>query len=1823
MSFLGWVLSFVSLLAQTTDGSYLALKNQAEAAVAEKSFARAHTLYEQAQKVAPKDEQRWVAFRLADTAWRGGTNEQEPNQAAREALEKVIRESPEHDRVWAEANESLGDFHAWHSYQPYSEWYGAALDWWAGSSDLALARQRYLDMVWRIVRGQSRWNPRSDENPQAIPRDVLVNAVAIADTAADRAHARYLLAQQYLLHRTPDAVERAYELLEQIVADGKKTAYYDDALHLYASTLTSTGAVYVDEERATMRPDFRRALELYRRILTEFQPGQSKWVDDAKRAVELITAPSAGVDVGQTFLPDSEQQIHLTWRNVQEVELTIAPTDLTRHSTKPEAWLTETTEAPIRRWIEKTNDSGDHLPTHRTVRITPRLATGAYVVTARGGGKTGRALLLVTDLHVLVHAVGGHVQAFVSHVLTGEPVAGARVTVNRARRDNTFDQRTVETNASGIADAGEFTQSNGSTLVAAAKGTRQAYHSLHTWGGQRDTGDAWRIYAFTDRPAYRPGETVQWKLIARRRQQERWVTPEQQTLAYEIVNPRDEKVAEGKATLNAFGSFWSELPLTDAMPLGTYTIRFKLGNDHVGGAALFRLEEYKLPEFRVSVSTPEGKQYRTGDVIEAEVEASYYFGGPVANATVEAVVWQEPFYRYWMPWRQYPWYFEDQRVHQGGGQIVKRETVKTDAAGRAIIRIETPRDRGDLSYRIEARVVDASRREVTGKGEVRVTRQRYTVSMQPEHYLHRPGDRVSVAIKALDANDKPVQVTGTVIVQRSEWKEKRYVVAEKVEEAKVTTDKDGEATFTFTPRREGYYQVEWASQDVLPGETARAGGVVRAQTTIWVSTTASTNIGYRSAGLELIVDKEAFRAGTTAPVMIVTPASGRWVVLTSSAYGILETQVLRLDGNVKLVQLALDQPHVPNFFLTASSVFDRTIATVTKDIVVPPVEQFVTVDVKPDREQYEPKQKGRVTVTARDADGKPVIAEVALAVSDESVTAIQQDLAGDPRQFFFGERRYANLQASGSATTQQYVRLVEDDGVLYDDRYPKPVKQQEQEEERDADQAMEDGVVGSAAGNMAPPPPPMPVSAPAPQMSRRDSAVAESITVTAQAAPAAPSEVQATGAGADTNVQIEVRSDFRSTAFWKPDVITDASGTASVEVEYPQALTTWRATARAVTRESQFGIGTSTTRTNLPLIVRLQAPRFFVAGDRVTVSAVINNNSDAAMQVAPSLEVEGLRLDAPAHVRVDVPAHGEARADWTVGAEKSGTAKLKVTGRSSTHGDAMEKTFVVYEHGIDKLVARSGKLRGEEAIVKLDLPRDRRATELLVRVQPSLAAAMFDALPYLLDFPYGCTEQTMSRFLPAAIVARTLAQSGAELPIPRKRLDEVTAASMARLYDFQHHDGAWGWWKEGENDLWMTAYVVWGFSIARDGGLPVRKEAVDRAYEWLDDQLVEIAGSPHDLAWALHALAAWRGTPSADARKAFDAAYERRAELNAYSRALLALAAHDFGFAEQARVLVRNLENGVKIDRTPDQSVLLRGETAAETMATVHWGADRFWWRWWDSPVETTAFALQAIVTIDPKNELIEPAMNWLVKNRRGARWNNTRDTAISILALNDYLKASGELTGDVKYEVTVNGTPVTTQSIDPSLIRDSNEIRIRRTGGRGPIYFAAEARFVSLEEPVKAAGHELFVRREYFRLVPRPTLLKGVVYDKVPLRDGESIKTGERLEVVATIDAKNDYEYLLFEDLKPAGFEAIALQSGEPLYATGPEGATAYVYQELRDRKVALFIDRLGQGMWEIRYPLRAEVPGSFHALPLLGGPMYVPDVRANGDEMRVEVRE
>jgi hypothetical protein len=2036
----GWL---AAMLAATLCGGagraqapadYDGLKAQAEKAFAEKSYAQAHELYRQARALPlAADEARWVAFRLADTTWRAaaGTHQSDPSkfeQAERDlnVLVRDIVRPEDRDRVWAEVQESLGDFRwarrdsrdwggGWQHYEP-------ALEWWASSSDLATARGRYLAMVWRMAKPPFAESWYTYGGYGQIPLNVLENALKIAQGAEDQAHAHYLLAMTYR-NRYGDMEDRkrAIEEFEAALKLGKKTDWFDDALYQFAEYIMNQGRAVQDKDgNWRQEPDYIRALTLFRQLVTEFKEGESRFFEQAKQQIKTITDPQVGVTAAHVFLPGSEIQYSFSWRNIKRADLALYRVDLTKlvrfdnREHGSHQWLEHvdlTLAEKLKDWSRETTDKGDYRPGNDQLTLDTKLEPGAYVVQALGGGTQAREIFLVSDAVLVFKQTGRQGLLWFCDALSGVPLAGAAVKVCERYYDgsqNVWREESLTTDTNGLANIKLSGRDNNSVEVfgAAALSNRQAFVVSSCWWGRNDI-ERWKIYAFTDRPAYRPGEEAQWKFTARTYDGRQYATPAGQKLQWQINDPRGAKVAEGTALLNDFGSAWGQLPVTEKVPLGEYKISFwDAGRSHqIGNATLFRLEEYKLPEFKVNVQVPEEngkkKTFRLGERITVTVQADYYFGGAVANASAELLVYQKPYYHYWMEPREFPWFYENDAAlgrqrygAYGPGQVIKRETLKLDALGKAQLTFDTPRERSqEFEYRIEARVTDASRREIVGNGTVRVTRQRYAVHPAPEHNLYRPQDKVRIKFSASDANDQPVTVEGAVKVWRDRWQEiwrmpdgrEVFGDALRTERAKclsfppppprptdppwqclhrgwqhdevtartIKTDAQGNAEFVFTPEREGYYRVTWRSPD--------AGGAdVQAQTTVWIAQNATSDLGYRHGGLELIVDKDTVKPGQTVPVMLLAPTSDRYVLFSVEAEESISYQLVHLEGDVKLLELPLDERHVPNIFLDAALVTDLQLFNATKEIIVPPVRQFLTLELKADKAQYQPREEGTLTLTVRDHAGQPVSAEVALGLTDESVFYIQNDYAGDPRQFFYGSKRQRQARLDSTFQQKSYAKLVPEKDK------PKPVSPVESEPEltQDASGLDMDGLQFTKSGrltlNGA-----VTFGGVVTKASGASGAAFEADAVTAAAA-ATPMEMPmgrrmagakdertaykrkggGGGGAGEAEPAIVVRSDFRSTVLWRPDLVTDKDGTAKVKVTFPDSLTSWRASARAASAGSQFGWSNITVQTHQPLICRLQAPRFFTVGDIVTISSVVNNNTDQALTVQPDLELGGVL----AHVRLEpaakltVPPNGEARADWVINITEAGEAKLKVSARGGKLADAMEKTFTVYAHGIEKFLAKSGKLRGKEAVVTLDLPpRKPESTTLTVQVTPSMAVTMLDALPYLADYPYGCTEQTMSRFLPAVITAKTLKDLGLSADVvagklfggiekefadkthpkgPRDlaKLDAMVKAGLDRLYDFQHNDGGWGWWKIGDSDNYMTAYVVWGLVQARLAGIEVRAGVIERGAAYLDKKLVNEEENPDNQAWMLHALAAHYALAKPAAieafeDKAFANLWKQREALNAYTRSLFALAAHAYGRNNEAQTLIRNLENGVKRDARPDLSVLVDAgrDAGAGMLGTAHWGEDAIWWRWSEGGIEATAFALKALLAIDPKNALVEPVTNWLIKNRRGAQWSNTRDTAFVVLALNDYLRTSGELQAAGEYEITVNGKTVARQKVTPAdvlaapsrfaverkLLRDgANEIRIVRRGGDAPLYFAAHAQFFSLEEPVAPAGTEIFVKRQYYKYSGRPTLLKGWVYDRAPVQDGDTVQSGDRVEVLLTIEGKNNYEYLVFEDLKPAGLEAVAVRSGEDLaarelksaavarkfgtvekpaaaantpyvvqsgdtlgglarkYGTTskaimaanqldsskigagrkllipglppppPPGAdytgrTRSVYQELRDRKVALFLDKLPEGVWQIRYDLRAEAPGTFHALPVLGHAMYVPEIRCNSAEIRMTV--
>src|SRR5437867_3858744 len=339
-------LTLASLQAlQTQPPDYEKLKAEAERLYGQGSYALAHDLYLKAGTPAlPLAEARWLSFRVADTLWRSqaGSQTADPTQyeRAQQQLEVLIRDLQrveDRDRVWAEVHQSLGDF--WWTRRNARDWsqawphYQQALDWWASAHDLELARERYLNIVWTMAKpGDSEPYYYYGYYGNFVPLEILENALKIAQTENDRAHAHYLIAMT-LRQQNNQWEQRQHvpEEFEAALKPGKSTEWYDDALYNYAEWLVNWGrAIPLSDGQWRQELDYVKALDLLRRLVNEYQKGETRYYDQARQHIQSITQPVVAVVASNIFLPGSEVKYSLSWRNVRKVDLNLYKIDLSR-----------------------------------------------------------------------------------------------------------------------------------------------------------------------------------------------------------------------------------------------------------------------------------------------------------------------------------------------------------------------------------------------------------------------------------------------------------------------------------------------------------------------------------------------------------------------------------------------------------------------------------------------------------------------------------------------------------------------------------------------------------------------------------------------------------------------------------------------------------------------------------------------------------------------------------------------------------------------------------------------------------------------------------------------------------------------------------------------------------------------------------------------------------------------------------------------------------------------------------------------------------------------------------------------------------------------------------------------------------------------------------------------------------------------------------------------------------------------------------------------------------------------------------------------------
>lgn len=1382
------------------------------------------------------------------------------------------------------------------------------------------------------------------------------------------------------------------------------------------------------------------------------------------------------------------------------------------------------------------------------------LGAGAYLIEATDGTYKAYTVALVTSIAVVERTMNGQADLYVADRKTGAPVEKTNV----ALWANGKLQSSGVTNGDGMAQLSMTVRGGAqgaepeNVWILARHGADVALVTPWSYNFGEQNQRAARAYIYTDRPVYRPGHTVHIKAIVRMKKDDTLQLPQGWTPTLQVTDSNGKTVFTKDIALSAHGTLTADLELQSDAALGYYNVSF--GDSGVEGGGSFYVEEYKKPEYQVTVKVPVTHLLQ-GNSVQASIEARYFFGEPVAGAKVKYVVHTST--HYWWNEGDDDGGSDDAEGDSGESDEPDSAWAETeqqehdgvlDANGKLTVTLPTAIDgkHNDQDYRIEARVTDAANREVSGHTTVLATYGSFRVSVEPASYVLQSGQPVRVKVTAQDYDGKPVQTPVHLAVALQKWDSTTHQRSEtQVAAADAATSANGtvQADLPMSSAGSGDFQV------TVSANTPESR-VVQGRTWVWIWNGGGE--WYQSnAQAQIVADKKSYVVGDTAHLLLVTGLKESWAVVTAEGDSVQSRRLIHATGESFAFDIPITLQSQPNLTINAVIVHNDQLMTAQKSLKVPLVERTLTVTATASKTQYLPGEKGSFDVYAVDSKGKPVQADLSFGEVDEALYAVRPDTSGNIVNFFY-PRRYSYL----------------------------------------APQTSFDFFFSGQAGTRSPLLAELAAGMFHPRM--------------AQVKP-----------GSDLVVP-KVRKAFPDTAYWNPNVRTGADGHARVEFNFPDALTTWRTTIRAMTDDGKAGGVVTRVLVRKNLIVRLAAPRFFRQGDETVLRVIAHNYLTTAKDVTFALDATGVNVVSGQTQKINIPARGESYVDWRVKASATGNAVLTAKALTNEESDALEMTLPVLAYGVKQKAAGSGVVFSGEGQNQwpYNYPggSDAGSRGLTITVAPSVAGTVFTALDYLTSYPWGCTEQTMSSFLPDLIVSQAVDKLHLKSPIDRSVLNDMVSAGIERLYSYQHDDGGWGWWPDDPSRVFMTAYVVSGLGQAKDAGRTVDDDRLVKGRTWLVKTLAAHPDMIPDLrAYVVYALATTGGAP----KDALDKAWDSRNKLSDEGLALVGLAL-----------------DAASDSRAHDVALLLEKKARVSDI-DAHWDGnyDGLLEYWNDTAPETTAFALKLLIRQDRSSGLLPKAAVWLASHRQGDYWYSTKQTAMVIQGLTDYVSLSGELANSSDVEVLVNGASVGKRHFGPgdgfalpwqikvpaAQAGGGGQVAVRKSGN-GITYWSASNSWYSADRRLFQQGKlALNITRDYYVLQKRqdkPT--DAITYDLAPLKG--PVHVGDIVAVRLALSG-TDWKYLLAEDPIPAGTEFLAETGLYKLNNKPDWWADWFTRKEFHDDRAAFFNTEFN-GRREYVYLLKVVNAGKFAISPAQAGPMYQANVETTTDPAMLEVQ-
>ncbi len=1259
-------------------------------------------------------------------------------------------------------------------------------------------------------------------------------------------------------------------------------------------------------------------------------------------------------------------------------------------------------------------------------------------------------------------------------------------------------------------------------------------------------------YVFTEKGLYKSGETVHIKGMLRKKKRGEWILPDLSRVIFNVRNSRDEVVVNDTISVNQFGAFFLNVDLTEDAPTGVYSINVYLPNREYSFYHSFRVEAYKPAEFETKAYA-EKDTFIAGEQFKGRIEGRYLFGMPMVNAEANWTIYRDYYYVSYPQYKGYDFaYVPDQEhwgvIGSGKGKLNAQGILEVSASLLPKYFVTPSR------ISLEGTVTAPNKQVISGRQNWIVYPANILLGMKTDKYLYILGEETNLSLITIRPSGEKIGNKKIELkLVKAEWKSikkarlgGRYEWVSEYAETEIK-----KAQVISNTDSAGYgFKPEQPGYYYIQAQTKdEKKRVVVNRVYFYVCGRGYAGWQMRDDDIiELVADKDLYQVGDTARILIKSPYDSANALVTVERELILRKFTKKIIGNADYIEIPIKSIDLPNVYVCVMLLRGRV--------------DDLSWNEEKQEDLGKPQFKIGYVNLKVDAKEKHLIVN---AHSDK-----KEYRPRDSVTVYYEVKDYKYKPVKDCELSLFVVDL----GVLnlIDFKTPEPF----------------DYFYGSR---------PLSVKT-----------IESRLNIIGERSYGEKGEERG-GSGAGEG--IPYREKFIATVFYKGDLKTDATGKGRVRFVLPDNLTKFRIMLVAQTKKSEFGSAESTFVVNLPFIVSGSVPRFCRVGDLFKAGVVLHNRTGNKNTAFVECNVAGLKLTGESKKSVVLEPNTSKEVLFDFTAEKIGKAVFKFNARAGNEKDALQLTIPVKSPPFIEAVATFSSTIDsalEGIIVPENIYEDLGGLEILL--SSSVLAGMKRGIEHLLDYPYGCLEQRLSRILPL-IVGEEIINQFKLAPVTGQPLRDTVQAVLDEVPQYQTYNGGFLYFKESSYPCpYLSAYTMYVLKRAQNAGYRVDNKMIEKGKEFLKSVLrwEDVDWTyPYDRyaklttkAFCLYSLSIWGENSEAGYASRL---FERREQISVFGKTLLLKAGRNFGLGSRfENELVRSITNKIKLSPT-----------------TAHFAEDELRGWTFPSPAKVTGYVIQTFTELDIEFPYKDQVIRWLVQERGKKTKPTTHENAFVFDAFQTYYKKYEREEPDFVARILLGEKELLKQtfkgrtnepparhlfSLKEIVKNQLLPVRIYKQG-TGRLYYTLRMSYAFKENPI-AFDAGFYVWKEILTLDNKAA---------------KQFKRGEVYKIVLHIVVPETRIFAVVEDPLPAGFEPVqtsfATESRriqeaywEDEYEEKGHWWGSFDHEERYDDRVLFFAQELFPGEHTQVYYVRAGTSGKFFSPATKAEEMYAPEV-------------